>query len=97
MPRAPPANGCGHASTESSNSDETDNSPYKDSRSCWTSRQSNAPKSDCAGDISDRFLQGVRKVLADPERRRLLGVEADAVVVLLSTEGRAANPKTQAR
>lgn len=50
-----------------------------------------------SGPCGAATLAGVRKVLADPERRRLLGVEADAVVVLLSTEGRAANPKTQAR
>jgi diaminopropionate ammonia-lyase len=33
-------------------------------------------------------LAGVRAALANPERRAGLGIEDDAVVVLLSTEGR---------
>jgi len=38
-------------------------------------------------------LAGARAVLTDPARRAALGLSDDAVVVLLSTEGRAANPK----
>jgi diaminopropionate ammonia-lyase len=37
-------------------------------------------------------LSGVRKALATPERRDELGITRDSVIVLFSTEGRAANP-----
>ncbi|KAA9104795.1 diaminopropionate ammonia-lyase [Microbacterium rhizomatis] len=50
-----------------------------------------------AGPCGAATLAGARRVLADPERRTQLGVGNDAVVVLLNTEGRAANPKTFAR
>lgn len=46
-----------------------------------------------AGPCGAATLAGARTLLADQEARERLGVTADAVVVLLSTEGRAANPK----
>lgn len=49
-----------------------------------------------SGPCGAATLAGARRVLADPQRRRALGVGVDAVVILLSTEGRAANPKTLA-
>lgn len=46
-----------------------------------------------SGPCGAATLAAVRRVLTAPERRAELAVPADAVVVLLSTEGRAANPK----
>lgn len=46
-----------------------------------------------SGPCGAATLAAARRVLASPERRAELAVPADAVVVLLSTEGRAANPK----
>jgi diaminopropionate ammonia-lyase len=46
-----------------------------------------------SGPCGASTLAGARAVLADPDRRTALGIADDAVVVLLSTEGRAANPK----
>ncbi|GAA1209030.1 diaminopropionate ammonia-lyase [Rhodoglobus aureus] len=46
-----------------------------------------------SGPCGASTLAGARAVLSDPARRAALGISADAVVVLLSTEGRAANPK----
>lgn len=40
-------------------------------------------------------LAAVRAVVADPERREALGLGPEAVVVLLGTEGNAANPKAE--
>jgi hypothetical protein len=37
-------------------------------------------------------LSGVRKALSTQERRNDLGITKDSVIVLFSTEGRAANP-----
>lgn len=46
-----------------------------------------------AGPCGAATLAGARNVMSVPERRAALGLPDDAVVVLLSTEGRAANPK----
>jgi diaminopropionate ammonia-lyase len=46
-----------------------------------------------SGPCGASTLAGARAVLTDSDRRHELGLTADAVVVLLSTEGRAANPK----
>ncbi|EPR75497.1 Threonine dehydratase [Leifsonia rubra CMS 76R] len=46
-----------------------------------------------SGPCGGATLAGARAVLNDPDRRAALGITGDAVVVLLSTEGRAANPK----
>jgi len=43
----------------------------------------------CSGPSGAATLAGVRAALADPGRRAELGIGGDAVVVLLSTEGRA--------
>jgi diaminopropionate ammonia-lyase len=48
-----------------------------------------------SGPCGAATFAGARKVLADPERRSALGIDDTSVVVLLSTEGRAANPKTR--
>jgi diaminopropionate ammonia-lyase len=48
-----------------------------------------------AGPCGASTLAGVRKALADPSRRDALGVGEDSVVVLISTEGRRANPAGQ--
>jgi diaminopropionate ammonia-lyase len=45
-----------------------------------------------AGPCGAATLSGVRKALATPERREELGITGDSVIVLFSTEGRAANP-----
>jgi hypothetical protein len=37
-------------------------------------------------------LSGVRKALSTQDRRNDLGITKDSVIVLFSTEGRAANP-----
>ncbi len=47
-----------------------------------------------SGPCGAAALAAAAQVLADHGRRRELGVTADAVVVLLSTEGRAANPRS---
>jgi diaminopropionate ammonia-lyase len=41
----------------------------------------------CAGPSGAASLAGVRAVLSDPQRRAALGLDHDAIVVLLSTEG----------
>ncbi|QYH36345.1 diaminopropionate ammonia-lyase [Salinibacterium sp. M195] len=46
-----------------------------------------------SGPCGASTLAGAHAVLADADRRAALSVAADAVIVLLSTEGRAANPK----
>lgn len=46
-----------------------------------------------SGPCGAATLAAARRVLASPEHRAELALPADAVVVLLSTEGRAANPK----
>jgi len=46
-----------------------------------------------SGPCGASTLAGARAVLVDPDRRAELGITDDAIVVLLSTEGRAANPK----
>ncbi|GAA3990992.1 diaminopropionate ammonia-lyase [Allokutzneria multivorans] len=45
-----------------------------------------------AGPCGAASLAGVRAALRDSDRRRQLGVDADSTVVLLNTEGTAANP-----
>lgn len=45
-----------------------------------------------AGPCGAAALAGVRAALADPERRRDLGIGEASVVVMVNTEGRAANP-----
>ena len=45
-----------------------------------------------AGPCGAATLSGVRKALSTPERRDELGITKDSVIVLFSTEGRAANP-----
>ena len=46
-----------------------------------------------SGPCGASTLAGARAVLTDPARRAALGISDHTVVVLLSTEGRAANPK----
>lgn len=46
-----------------------------------------------SGPCGAATLAGARKVLSDTVARERLGLHEDSVVVLLSTEGRAANPK----
>ena len=46
-----------------------------------------------SGPCGASTLAGARVVLTNPDRRAALGITEDAVIVLLSTEGRAANPK----
>ena len=46
-----------------------------------------------SGPCGASTLAGARAVLTDPDRRAALKLPDDAVVVLLSTEGRSANPK----
>ncbi|EAR25302.1 diaminopropionate ammonia-lyase [marine actinobacterium PHSC20C1] len=46
-----------------------------------------------SGPCGASTLAGARAMLADADRRAALGITDDAIVVLLSTEGRAANPK----
>jgi diaminopropionate ammonia-lyase len=48
-----------------------------------------------SGPCGAATLAGARAVCGDGERRAALGLAADAVVVLLSTEGRAANPTAE--
>jgi diaminopropionate ammonia-lyase len=45
-----------------------------------------------AGPCGAATLAGVRKALSTKERRDQLGITNDSVIVLFSTEGRAANP-----
>jgi len=45
-----------------------------------------------AGPCGAATLTGVRNALSTPERRIELGITKDSVIVLFSTEGRAANP-----
>ena len=45
-----------------------------------------------AGPCGAATLSGVRKALSTQERRDQLGITKDSVIVLFSTEGRAANP-----
>ena len=45
-----------------------------------------------AGPCGAASLAAARAALTDPERRQVLGVDDSSTVVLLSTEGRAANP-----
>ncbi len=45
-----------------------------------------------SGPCGAAALAGTRNALADPARRRELGITAESVVVLVNTEGRAANP-----
>jgi diaminopropionate ammonia-lyase len=45
-----------------------------------------------AGPCGAATLSGVRKALSTQERRDELGITQDSVIVLVSTEGRAANP-----
>lgn len=45
-----------------------------------------------AGPCGAAALAGTRSALADPARRRELGITGASVVVLVNTEGRAANP-----
>ena len=47
-----------------------------------------------SGPCGAATLAGARAVCGDGDHRAALGLDADAVVVLLSTEGGAANPKT---
>lgn len=49
-----------------------------------------------SGPCGAATLAALRKVAAEPEWRDLVGLTADSVVVLLSTEGTAANPKGSA-
>ncbi len=46
-----------------------------------------------AGPCGAATLAGVRAALSTDERRNALGITSDSVIVLLSTEGRAANPQ----
>ncbi|MGV8911168.1 MAG: diaminopropionate ammonia-lyase [Rhodoglobus sp.] len=46
-----------------------------------------------SGPCGASTLAGARAVLSNSDRRAALGLATDAVIVLLSTEGRAANPK----
>lgn len=46
-----------------------------------------------SGPCGAATLAALRQVVSSPDRRDALGMTAEAVVVLLSTEGRAANPK----
>ncbi|TLP80036.1 diaminopropionate ammonia-lyase [Nesterenkonia sphaerica] len=46
-----------------------------------------------SGPCGAATLAALREVAADPQRRHLVGLSDDSVVVLLSTEGTAANPK----
>jgi len=45
-----------------------------------------------AGPCGAATLSGVRKALSTEDRRKELGITKDSVIVLFSTEGRAANP-----
>ena len=47
-----------------------------------------------AGPCGAATLAGVRTALSTTERRAALGINSESVIVLLSTEGRAANPAT---
>lgn len=47
-----------------------------------------------SGPCGAATLAAARRLLSSRDRRELLGLTSEAVVVLLSTEGRAANPKT---
>ncbi len=47
-----------------------------------------------AGPCGAATLAGVRAALNTDERRQALGIKSESVIVLLSTEGRAANPAT---
>lgn len=49
-----------------------------------------------SGPCGAATLAGLRAAAADPSRRTELGLDGDCVVVLISSEGRAANPKGSA-